>query len=199
MTGPSGEEVRTARTVGMPDPRTGSFMIRSGPDDAWRAVTIDDGCRAAASLQLSSTVEEDVRHQFALACNLFIYSWHVYRFHAVSQLQAFRTLELALRRRVPAARRAKGMKDLIDGAIAAGLLLPADFAPPLGTGTWASTLTDAQRASAGKPPLDAWKHTAEFIRMFRNDLAHGEPWLLPNSLDLLRLVGTLLNALYRAP
>lgn len=126
----SGEEVRTAETVLLPDPRTLNFVIREAGDSQWRSVTLIDSCRAVSDLSLPDYVEEDVRHQYDLACNLMIYAWFVYRFHAVSQLQALRALELALRRRLSGTSGSRGMKKLLDAAVYLGLLQPGDFGSP---------------------------------------------------------------------
>jgi hypothetical protein len=193
----TGEELRSAATALLPDPRSEGFVIRDRGSSHWRKMTLDDQCAAVRDLELPSAVDPEVRHQFDLARNLLIYAWFVYRFHSVSQLQALRTLELALRRRLPDTARIQGIKVLLDMALESGYLLSEDFATQATPEPLGAALRDAQRQVAGQAPLDAHEHTIEFIRSFRNDLAHGEPWLHPNSRLVLALVAQLISGLYR--
>jgi hypothetical protein len=193
----TGEEVRTIATAYLADPRSDGFVRYDPATGDYRPITLEDHCRAVADLALPETVEDDVRHQFDLARNLMIYAWFVYRFHAVSQLQALRTLELALRRKVPGAARARGIKGLLVRALKTGCLEEQDFAPSVDPGSWARALRDAQQQIAGRPVLKEHEHAIEFIQSLRNDLAHGEIWLMPNTRTVLELVTTLIAGLYR--
>ena len=136
------------------------------------------------------------RSLFDLARNLLIYAWFVFRFNALSQLQALRCLELALRQRVPGEASAKGMKQLLELALRAGLLQPVHFAIEHSPEPLGRAVRNMVREARSQPRLEEFEHTIEFLRSFRNDLAHGEPWLHPNSRVVLALVHQLIAALY---
>lgn len=51
---------------------------------------------------LSSQVPEEVQIHFETGRNLFVFSWHVYRFHMVAEQQILATLEMAVRKRLEA-------------------------------------------------------------------------------------------------
>ena len=65
-----------------------------------REARFKDLHKRMVGLTLNSTVPEDVRTGFDTARNLFLYSWFVYRFLPVAELQAHATLEYALGRRI---------------------------------------------------------------------------------------------------
>jgi hypothetical protein len=193
----SGEDVRSLSTVLLPDPRNLYWVILDRRNSTFRSRSIEDACDDASDLDLPDGVELDVRQQFDLARNLLVYTWFVYRFHAVSQLQALRALELALRRRVSRAKGRAGMKWLLEEAVRTGVLTPEDFAAPTRIEPLGSQHRDAGRAARGEPALEEWQHMVESLRSFRNDLAHGEPWLHPNTRLLLAVVRQLVAALAR--
>jgi hypothetical protein len=72
----------------LPDPRNKYFGIKN----------FSEFRRSITKLALTSNQHEDVAIAFNTARNLFLYSWYVYRFFPVSELQALASLEFALRR-----------------------------------------------------------------------------------------------------
>lgn len=89
------EEFRDLANLGEPDVRMRSFVIDDG--SGWRNLDQADRHRAVARFTLLPSVPEDIRVQFDVARNLYMYAWHVYRFHAVAEQHALATLEMALR------------------------------------------------------------------------------------------------------
>jgi len=89
------EEFRDLVNLAEPDVRMRSFIVDDG--SGWRHVDQADRHRAVARFELLPSVPDDIRVQFDVARNLFMYAWHVYRFHAVAEQQALATLEMALR------------------------------------------------------------------------------------------------------
>lgn len=70
-----------------PDPRTVLTLTQHHAD--------------IAAIKLNSLVPEPVAIQFETARNLYLYAWHVYRFYMAAEMQAYATLELGLRQRLP--------------------------------------------------------------------------------------------------
>jgi hypothetical protein len=89
------EEFRDLANLGEPDVRMRSFVVDDG--SGWRNLDQTDRHRAISRFALLSSVPEDIRVQFDVARNLYMYAWHVYRFHAVADQHALATLEMALR------------------------------------------------------------------------------------------------------
>lgn len=81
------EGLRLPERAHEPDPRTTLTLAQHHAD-------ID-------TVSLSQRVPELVAIQFETARNLYLYSWHVYRFYMVAEMQAYATLELGLRYRLP--------------------------------------------------------------------------------------------------
>jgi hypothetical protein len=93
----------------------------------------------------------------------------------------------------------KSIKASLDAAFREGCLRKEDFAAAPDKGSIGRQLRDAEQAIAGKPAFTESEHAIEFVRSFRNDLAHGEPWLMPDTRVVLQLVARLIAALYRPP
>jgi hypothetical protein len=89
------EELRSIRDLSKPDVRMRAFVVNDGT--AWRAMTQDDRHRSISRYALLPSVPDEICVQFDVARNLFMYAWHVYRFHAVSEQHVLSTLEMALR------------------------------------------------------------------------------------------------------
>ena len=128
------------------------------------------------------------------ARHLGLYSWFVYRFTMPAQLQAYATLEYALRERLeglglPTSSSVHGR---LEFAIANGYLQQEKFRDwPGGTA-----------AADGAPErtwLDSWiLQMPERISYMRNDLAHGNFTLYPHHGFTLHVVADAINQLYSA-
>jgi hypothetical protein len=64
-------------------------------------------------VRLSDSVPEAVRSHFETAKNLILYSWFVYSFNAVAAMQAFASLEMAVRTKTNATKK-DNFYDLLD-------------------------------------------------------------------------------------
>lgn len=76
-----------------------------------------------ASINLHPGVPVDVRQHFETAKNVALYTWFVYRFHQVAEMQAFASLEMALRiriRRDSLPKPPKGLSKMVRYAIESG-------------------------------------------------------------------------------
>jgi len=102
------ESLRLPERAHEPDPRTTLTLAQHHAD-------ID-------AVRLSHLVPEPVSIQFETARNLYLYSWHVYRFYMVAEMQAYATLELGLRHRLPERLPPKYQRPKADKPMLFGLL-----------------------------------------------------------------------------
>ncbi len=83
-----------------PDIRSRAWFqidVEAGIARPW---THEDVHSGLAAPELSPAVPENIYHSFLTARHLELYSWFVYRFTMPAQLQAYATLEYALRKRL---------------------------------------------------------------------------------------------------
>jgi hypothetical protein len=117
------EELKKLNEMTLPDSRTTSFVVRNRETGQVREFSICDLHEEVELIKLDETVPEEVRSQFNVARNLCLYSWYCYSFHNVACLQAYSTIELALRIRLGKAEDAKcTLRPLMDEALANGLI-----------------------------------------------------------------------------
>jgi hypothetical protein len=88
------EALRTSEMMFSPDPRTGV-----GSDG--ELVSLKQHHARIAEVKLRSSVPLDVRTQFEVARNLYLYAWNVYRFYMTAEMQALATLEFGLKTKLP--------------------------------------------------------------------------------------------------
>jgi len=129
--------------------------------------TVESIYRRIEPIQLNENVPEDVRSHFEIARNLALYSWFVYSFNVVAAMQAYSSLEMALKRKTGKERISlkKTLAQALKGRkLATGLGLPID-------------ISDA-------------------VAYLRNDLAHGNSTMHGQGIDALDLCAKLINELF---
>ncbi|MEG3620115.1 hypothetical protein V5T82_16745 [Magnetovibrio sp. PR-2] len=137
---------------------------------------------------------EDIRVQFDVSRNLYIYSWYVYRFTSPAQAQAYATLELALRTRfeelgIKFNKRRDGLSVLLQKAIKKGFLRDGGF-PHLKHTPIADSLDPNG--------VEYCQMLPKIISTFRNSFAHGGTTLLnlPPSLMALQATSAIIHQIY---
>ena len=63
--------------------------------------TIESIYAVVESIKLNDQVPDEIRSHFEIARNLALYSWFVYSFNVVAAMQAFASLEMAVRDKTP--------------------------------------------------------------------------------------------------
>jgi hypothetical protein len=118
-------------------------------------------------LKLGANVPEEVRSHFETAKNLALYSWFVYSFNVVAAMQAFASLEMALR--TISGDKTTPFKILLDKSF------------------------NNRKLTAGiGPPIDL---SVALSRM-RNDLAHGSSTMHGQGVAVLQISAELINELF---
>ena len=195
--------LKPVETIFEPDPRQLNWWIRNYDDGSVRQLTLEEHHANISRVILSDAVPEDVRQHMETAKNLALYSWYVYRFIPVAELQAYTALEWALRIRLEVADNAKpSFGGLLRRAIKQELITPADFKPLSETRPFA-TITGNSLFDANLP--SAFHTDPRFMEAFykgivglRNLLAHGSFQLWPDGTSTLAVVALAVNALFRA-
>ena len=117
------EELKTLEEVMMPDSRARGFVILNHETGQKREFGVKDLYKEIELIRLDDGVPEELQSQFNVARNLCLYSWYCYSFHNIACLQAYSTIELALRIRLGKAEDTKStLRPLLDEALAKGLI-----------------------------------------------------------------------------
>ncbi|MGI5308199.1 hypothetical protein [Rheinheimera sp. WS51] len=204
------DPLKSLNEICSPDPRQKNF---SG--------SLSDRHSILSEINLHVGVPVDVRQLFETAKNLCLYTWFVYRFHQVAELQAYVTLEMALK--------TKFISQYPDEKVPtlAKLLKTADDERWINNERFPSLMFRAKRNAWSKKNLElAQEHdfdscpelvcqepteieVAEALadldivrgitstaNKLRNNLAHGSTTLHPNSMSTLKIVSEVINQLF---
>jgi len=93
------DALRSVANMDKPDSRTLLFF-RDQETGETRSDALELHNNIISQYVLEDCVPEKVKAQFETAKNLYLYSWYVYRFYNVSELQVLATLEFALSERL---------------------------------------------------------------------------------------------------
>lgn len=193
-----------------PDPRQKNF---SG--------SLSDRHRILSEINLHPSVPVDVRQLFETAKNLSLYTWFVYRFHQVAELQAYVTLEMALKTKFKSQYPDEKVPTL------AKLLKTAEEDRWINNERFPSLMFRARRNAWSKKnlalaqehdfdscpelvcqepteievaealaDLDIVRGITSTANKLRNNLAHGSTTLHPNSMSTLKIVSEVINQLF---
>ncbi|HEY2953846.1 MAG TPA: hypothetical protein VGK89_01210 [Candidatus Eisenbacteria bacterium] len=197
--------LRGLERISSVDPR---YAARAAVDPkvevGYRPMTIEDHWNDISAMALHEGVPRSIRVQFETARNLVLYSWFAYRFQQVAEMQAYASVEFALRRRAGLAIRdlGPGLKRLLERAVEEGWIHDEGFrhyrrvaeqraeqeeSPPVGT----------EPDSPVTRELQAYvKILAETLPFLRNELAHGSAMLSGSAKRTLALCCDLINQLF---
>lgn len=195
-----------------PDPRQKNF---SG--------SLSERHRTLNEINLHPGVPVEVRQSFETAKNLCLYTWFVYRFHQVTELQAYVTLEMALRTKFISQYPREKVPTL------ARLLKTAEEDRWINNERFPSLMFRAKRNAWDRKNFElARKHDfdlypemvcqeptdieiaqalaeidivggiANTANKLRNNLAHGSTTLHPNSMSTLKIVSEVINQLFES-
>jgi hypothetical protein len=94
------DALKPLNEVFTPDSRHSIFVILDPKTGSIRPKTIEDHYSVIKNFNLDNTVPEEIYTHFETARNLLLYAWFVYRFIPVAEMQAYSSLEFALRARI---------------------------------------------------------------------------------------------------
>jgi hypothetical protein len=190
MTGPDfdPEKLRPAEYLHEPDPRNALTAWCDENTGVIRPVQPVDLHNAVAALTLHPAVPLDIVQHFETVKNVYLYSWFIYRFQPVAEMQSLACLEYALRVRLAAeilagklkAKR-PGLQKLMRYAIDNQLVKNEGFA------RW---------VQAQDPEWDLLRSLESALPQIRNDYAHGSYSLTPTALGIIELVHEIISQLF---
>ena len=209
--GTTGGVLKPLEEVLLPDPRFQFFAMFS--ESTERPFQLSDIHTRLGDSVLNPGVPERVRVQFETARNLMLYSWCVFEFHTVSEMQAYAALEFALGERFQFPKRQKKTRsgvrevplmlaELLQKAVREKAIIAEKL--PAWERVKARQAWYEKRSSMPIQPIGSateWLQTViKNVPNFRNSLAHGETRLyLEASFSQLELCADLINALFPKP
>lgn len=209
------DKLRPANRTAEADPRNLLFVSVDSNNQAQQR-TIEDQHNEVSCYSLEDYVPEKIRTFFETTKNIYLYSWHVYRFYPIAQQQALICIEFALKEKYPEKQRAC-LRKLLKHAINRGDLKNEGFS------SWHDNverrsidryeheqLQKMQNENLEQIELDysqiviseedqAYDYLSiikENIPSLRNIYAHGTNMLHRNSLLTIELACELINQLF---
>jgi hypothetical protein len=171
------EKLKPFEDLGKPDFRNTIWVRSDG-----QKLTIEEYYSWAEDVVLHDDVPEEIRSQWNVTRNVWLYSWHVYSFHQVAEMKAFFVLELALKERLDNPK-LRALRQHLNAAINQGLLSKDKFIYSKGKDN-------------GMSEQEYLSGLAELICTFRNSHAHEGKMLMPDSLFKLGLCADIINQLF---
>lgn len=182
------EKLRPAEYIHEPDPRNAITAWVDPTTGIFRPVQASDLHDAMAAFVLNPEVPEDIAQHFETVKNLYLYSWFIYRFQPVAEMQSLASLEYALRVRLAGEIQAgklkakkPGLQKLMRYAIDNQLVKNEGFA------RWVK----AQDAE-----WELLRSVEHALPAIRNDHAHGSYTLMPTALGIIELIHEIINQLF---
>jgi hypothetical protein len=178
-------------------------VLQADERNVWRRITLEYLHEVAAEIQLSSSVPQPVRNQFAIASNAYIYSWFFSPFQSAALMYSFLAIELGLRLRAKEAAptfftgdRNPTLYPLLVHALQQRWITDGGFAGiPPGTQV-------AERIAQRFPKIPEDQRYSynllDVLVTLRNDLAHGAYMLAPGMGPLLGRGAEIINQLFPA-
>lgn len=88
------EKLRPAEYIHEPDPRNALTAWVDRTNGVVRPVQASDLHDAVAAFVLNPAVPEDIAQHFETVKNVYVYSWFIYRFQPVAEMQGLACLEM---------------------------------------------------------------------------------------------------------
>lgn len=172
-----------------------------------RNYSFEEFYNIVAEISLVDTVPQNIHLHFNTAKNLMLYSWFVNRFHHVSELHAFSTIELAIRTKIEIVTndkcRIRNLRPLLEHAIKQRWIIDDGFPKMVEKNKLVKEnqeMLESVGINSTKEEInDIQKYSKALIYYFptlRNLFAHGSNSIFPSYLDLLDTCRYLINQLF---
>lgn len=199
---PYSDLLRTPENICEPDPRQKHFLTFD------RQITLLDYYADISEIKLNEHVPDEVRIHFETAKNLALYSWFVYRFAPVAELQAYSSVEFALKEKAKQCnkyRKKHRLQSLLILAIKEEWIKDKNFPSYMRIEKARSEYMTQMYEFSGIAPYQQEKENlqkycriiCESFPYLRNTLAHGSPSLHGNAERALVICGELINQLFK--
>lgn len=191
-----------------PDSRH-EYFVRITPNAGHPVlITLEEYHSKIADIKLTGASPEVVINQFDVSRNLFLYSWFVYEFTTPAAMQAFASVELALRVRLwdkdHRKYRPQKLRQLLQIAVDRHWIQDSGFPHLHEIEQWRKSINwEAIGTSPNSGPssndLQAYsRQLPDSLAALRNSLAHGSPFLdTPGgALFTLSITGAIINQVF---
>ncbi len=191
------DRLKPLESVCSPDPRMTSYVRRDARTGEMRPWTLEDFYAEVESISLRGSVPANIRIHFETARNLLLYSWFVYRFFQVAEMQAYASLEFALKERI--GKEKSNLSHNLQYAVEQGWIRDDGFEyykpspEPIGE---PSDLDANRPPTPVAEPQSRSRVVAQILPKFRNELAHGSSMLAPTGLFTLGVCADVINQLF---
>jgi len=185
------ELFKTFDSIGAPDPRNTNVFTRDDATGEVSRFTLAELHKRLSDCTLNAAVPEDIQNHFLTARHLALYSWFVYRFEPVAQMQAFASLEFALRKRLgyeAAGERGPTLAPLLKEAVKLRLLMDERFRD------WPGHFEPHWDGTSATAWLEG--DALEYLTTMRNEFAHGSFTLFADGGRALRMSADGINQLF---
>lgn len=190
------ERLKTLDEMGKPDPRITHFATYDEKIKGYRPFRIQDIYNTARQHNINNAAPEEIRTSFAVAQNMYAYSWFYYPLNAEAGFLALRTAERALKLRMGMAKERIGLSALVKKAVDQGLLKEDGYSIPGPDPEYANMIEEI----TGKRPRPVRSSFLErlpkMLSGMRNSPAHGEVSIHPMGALRLRISAETINQLY---
>jgi len=192
-----------------PDERNDSLVNYNFSSNSFEKASIEIHYENISRIMLNDDVPEGIKSGFSTSQNLLLYSWYVYPFIVIAELNAIACLEFALKTRIMSEDilcnvKVMGLRKSMLYAIEKGWLQDEGVADIIKTDDGAKAYYEfagliREEVVPESDPQAYIKILADALPKIRNELAHGTPMLWPGGYGTLRLVARLINQLWRYP
>ncbi len=199
------DRLRTPSETGLPDVRQRPLVVVNMRTGETRPKTIEDHYARVNVFSLSESVPDNIQTHFEVAKNLLLYSWFVHNFISPAEMQAYASVEYALRERIGTAAGTRlGLRRLFNTAIKDGLIKDTGFRHYRWLRQKAIEFDEVMQALTGVEPTETeppdpqgyCRMLAETFPPVRNDYAHGSSTLSPGVYLTFGLCCDLINQLF---
>lgn len=199
------ERLRTPSETGLPDVRQRPLAVVNMRTGETRPKTLEDHYDRVRVFSLDESVPDKIQTHFEVAKNLLLYSWFVHDFISPAEMQAYASVEYALRERIgTAAGKRPGLRRLFDLAIKEGLIQDVGFRHYVRLRRRAFEFDEGIRELIGVEPTETEppdpqsysRVLAETFPPMRNSYAHGSSTLSYGVYLIFSLCCDLINQLY---
>jgi len=164
---------------------------------------------AIDEISLDECVPKEIRVSFETARNLALYSWFVYRFAPIAELQAYATVEVALMEKAKRCRVSVGKTPKLDKLL--GKAIKHHWIKDDGFPSYVEEMDIRNKEEAAlyavvggeyvardlKNSQDYCKSIKNFFPSFRNAIAHGSVYLDDRAIETLRKCAEIINQLFQ--
>lgn len=190
------EKLKPFEEFGKPDPRITAFHILDKKLGGYRPSMAKDLHDTVSSIVLHTSVPEEVRSHFAVAANLYAYSWFYYPFIAEAGFLALITVEKALRDKLGCQKNRVNFYDLIIMATKKGFLCEAGYSIPEPAPEIPAEIERIIEYKPQRRKFNFIQRLPKLLTTMRNSVAHGETSIHPWGAKIMQIAAETINQLY---